>query len=64
MKSKKIDLGEFIVVIKYDKSTGHLIVNVLDELGSLIESIDITEDEFPDEDSKIDGNIDLDISLS
>ena len=40
--NKKIDLGEYIVVINYDDSTGTITVDVLDELEESIESITIT----------------------
>lgn len=50
MTSKKIDLGEYIVKIDYDENNGMLNVEVLDELGDIIESINITDDENDEED--------------
>jgi hypothetical protein len=47
---KKVDLGEYIVVIKYEDTTGSLEVSVLDELEEVIESLEITNDENEDED--------------
>lgn len=42
--NKKIDLGEYIVKVTYNNSTGSLEVNILDELNEVIESIYITND--------------------
>lgn len=50
MTRKKIDLGEYVVVIEYDKFTSHLEVEVLDELGDVIESINISDDDESDDD--------------
>jgi hypothetical protein len=43
--SKKIDLGEYIVVIEYDSIFGTLDVTILDEAEGVIDSINITNDE-------------------
>lgn len=43
-----IDLGEYIVEIIYDEKTGELEVSVLDELGGVIESINITNTDDKD----------------
>jgi hypothetical protein len=45
MTHKKIDLGEYIIKIAYDKSTGKLDVVVYDELGGVIEGIYVITDE-------------------
>lgn len=50
MQKKKIDLGEYVIKIEYDKDTGYLSVNILDELGDLIENVEITTDEDDEED--------------
>jgi len=47
-KNKRIDLGEYIIDIKYNSSNGSLEVIVLDELGGIIESIDITNSDEND----------------
>lgn len=39
--NKRIDLGEYIVVINYNDKTGAITVDVLDELEESIESITI-----------------------
>jgi hypothetical protein len=45
MNSRRIDLGEYIIEIKYDEENGELDVTVLDELEEIIESINITNSE-------------------
>ena len=45
---KIIDLGEYIVEIIYNEKTGELEVSVLDELGDVIESINITNTDDKD----------------
>lgn len=45
MTNKRIDLGEYIITISYDEKTGQLDVAVLDELGDMIEAINIVEDD-------------------
>jgi hypothetical protein len=47
---KRVDLGEYIVEIEYDETTGAIDVYVLDELEGVIESISITN--APDGDSE------------
>jgi hypothetical protein len=44
---KKIDLGEYIVIIKYS-GDGEISVDILDELGDIIEGIEITNDSDTD----------------
>lgn len=46
--NKRIDLGEYIILLNYNEETGSLEVQVLDELEDLIESINITNDEDED----------------
>lgn len=55
-KTQKIDLGEYIILIEYDKTDGSLDVTVLDELEGIIESISVTNDIEPD-DIEIDPNL-------
>lgn len=43
--TKKIDLGEYIVVIEYNDADSSLYVTVLDELEGVIETIKVTNDE-------------------
>lgn len=43
--TKKIDLGEYIVVIEYNDADSSLYVTVLDELEGVIEAIKVTNDE-------------------
>jgi nitrate reductase NapAB chaperone NapD len=43
--TKKIDLGEYIVVIEYNDTHSSLYVTVLDELEGVIEAIKVTNDE-------------------
>lgn len=52
---KKIDLGEYIVIIKYEDSTGSLKVKVLDELEEEIESLEITNDEDDSDEDPFNG---------
>ncbi len=55
MTHKKIDLGEYIIRIAYDKSTGKLDVVVYDELGDVIEGVYIvTDEDAPDNDDESD----------
>jgi hypothetical protein len=44
-KNKRIDLGEYIIKIRYDSETSDLTVTVLDELQDTIEMIHISDDE-------------------
>jgi hypothetical protein len=50
MTNKKIDLGEYIIEIKYNQENGRLDIDVYDELGEIIESMNIVNDEDADED--------------
>jgi hypothetical protein len=52
MVKKKIDLGEYIVKIFYNEETSELDVEVVDELGDIIESINIQDDNSEDEDEE------------
>lgn len=56
MVKKSLDLGEYKVIVNYDKKTGTLDIRVLDENGDLIEGILISDDE--------DGSTGLDINLN
>lgn len=47
--TRKINFGEYVVVAIYDEIDGSLEVNVLDELGDVIEGLIITNDEDEDE---------------
>lgn len=55
--TKKVDLGEYIVIINHDDVTGSLNVIVLDELEDVIEEINITNDEDPDNDTEINPSL-------
>ena len=45
MITKKIDLGEYVIRVSYDKETSSLDVEVCDELGEIIEFINIRDDD-------------------
>jgi hypothetical protein len=47
--TKKVDLGEYIVLINYDKKNGLINIDLLDELQGLIESITVINSENSDE---------------
>jgi hypothetical protein len=49
MTSKKIDLGEYVIKIYHNDKDGRLDVEVFDEGGEMIESINITEDDDDEE---------------
>ncbi len=53
--TKKIDLGEYVINIVYDKADGSLEVTILDELGDMIDAIVVTND--TDENNEIDINL-------
>lgn len=56
ISTKKITVGEYIVVIKYnDDGSGHIKVSVLDELQDEIEHIEIVNDDSESE--KINPNL-------
>jgi hypothetical protein len=48
---KKLTVGDYQVVVKYDEETNALDVEVLDELGDVIESINIQDDNDEEEES-------------
>lgn len=48
--TKKVDLGEYIIIITYDDVSGSLSVSVLDELEDEIERIDVVNDDEDDND--------------
>jgi len=52
-KTQRIDLGEYIILIEYDKSNGSLDVTVLDELEDIIDIVSINNDD----NDKIDLNL-------
>ena len=56
MTRKKLDLGEYVITVEYDKQTGKLDVRVLDEAGEIIEGILITEDNEDDDSIGMDFN--------
>jgi S-adenosylmethionine:tRNA-ribosyltransferase-isomerase (queuine synthetase) len=51
---KKVDLGEYLVVIKYS-GEGDISVDILDELGDIIEGIYISSES--DDNDKFDFNL-------
>lgn len=50
---KRIDLGEYIIVIEYDNDNGFLDVTVLDELEGVIEYITVTNDDEDEVDEEL-----------
>ncbi len=64
MKKRTVDLGVYAIHIKFDEKNNDLVVSVVDELGSLVESLHIFDvDETEDDNDDIErDNIDLDIS--
>lgn len=63
MKKRTVDLGVYAIHIKFNEENNDLVVSVVDELGSLVESIHIFDIEETDDDDDIErDNIDLDIS--
>jgi hypothetical protein len=50
---KRVDLGEYVVDIFYDEKTGEIEVSVLDELGDVIESISITNENNEEVDPRL-----------
>lgn len=49
--TKKVELGEYTIVIEFDdEGNGYLKVTILDELETEIEHIEITNDEDDSED--------------
>ena len=59
MTRKKLDLGEYVIIVEYDKKNGKLDVRVLDEAGEIIEGILISED---DEDDDATTNMDFNLN--
>ena len=57
---KRIDIGEYVITIEYDKNTGKLDVRVLDETGEIIEGILITEED----DDELDIPTGIDFNLN
>ena len=53
MTRKKLDLGEYVIKITYDEQTSELNVDVLDEGGEVIESINIKDDEDAEDDDDL-----------
>lgn len=43
--TKKIDFGEYVLLANYDDETGFLEITIFDELGDIIESVEITNDQ-------------------
>jgi len=43
--TKKLNFGEYVVIATYNDEDGSLDVYILDELGDVIEGINITNDE-------------------
>lgn len=57
MTSKKIDLGEYVLNIYHNDTTGELRIDVYDEGGDIIDFLKVTndEDEEIEEDTENDG---------
>jgi len=43
--TKRIDLGEYVIIITHDNIDGSLEINVLDELDELIETMNIKNED-------------------
>jgi hypothetical protein len=56
---KRVELGEYIVEIEYEDTTGDIEVTVLDALEGVIESISISDSYDDDNDNDDDDNDDL-----
>lgn len=58
MKTKKrIELGEYIIKIVYDDVTGALDISVLDELEDVIETLNVINDEDPDNENDVNPSL-------
>jgi len=66
VNKKKVDFGEYLVVITYDDEKGSLSVDVLDETHELIESMNITnvDDNGDNDDEDNNATINIDINLN
>jgi hypothetical protein len=53
--TKKIKVGEYVVEINHDTETNLLVVSIYDELGEVIESVEISDNEEYDEDNPFGG---------
>ena len=60
MASKKVKVGDYTVQIRYNEETNELDVEVLDEMGDIIESINIKDDEDMGESN----NLGIDFNLN
>jgi hypothetical protein len=54
---KKLKVGDYEIVVKYDEETNALDVEVLDELGDIIESINIQDDNEEEESDTLNFNL-------
>jgi hypothetical protein len=54
---KKLKVGDYEIVVKYDEETNALDVEVLDELGDVIESINIQDDNEEEESDTLNFNL-------
>jgi hypothetical protein len=43
--TKKLNLGEYLITVAYDKEVGYLLITVLDEGHEVIDSIEISNDD-------------------
>ena len=59
--NKRIDLGEYIIIIEYNDMDGSLDVTILDELEDIIDVLSISNDEDTDD---FDDGINLNPSLN
>lgn len=55
--TKKIEIGNYIIVIEHDDSDETLDVTILDELEDVIESITISNDNDPEGQNEIDPTL-------
>lgn len=58
-KSKRVDLGEYIIDIKYNSENGDLTVSILDELHDVIDMMHVTNDEDPEDELDEDNEPDI-----
>ncbi len=53
--SKKLKMGEYVIVVEHNSNTNLLIVSIYDELGEVIESVEISDNEIDDQNNPFDG---------
>lgn len=61
MNNRRIDFGEYVVVINYNEEDSSITIDVLDEVGEIIESIEILNDS-DDNDDNNDNNLNINLN--